>query len=591
MGAAAWMIALASLQSLANPQPPPRAPQPSARTLPFTTQTVRIDLIAVDAKGRVLDNLKTSEFELRDDNVAQPIEAVHFVPPSTSQARLVAIFLDEYHVSPDANDRIRNSVERFIVNELRPDDLLVVMKPLDSIFAIKLTTDREVALSAVRSFEGRKGEYGARNAYERDFMAGAPARIEASRTQIALSALNALAVRLARFPDQRKALIVVTEGFGRVDRGRGLEYLPTVETVIRSADQGNVAIYPVSPRLPVADDRGLETVAALAAETAGRAPATDLDAGLRRALEEASGYYVLTYRVRRPEDGRFHAVQVQITRPGTSVRARKGYFAPSPDEALRASLLDGATDRKPPRPPEPAPHASPLIRAWFGTSRGDDGRTRVTFVWEPAARLTGERNRRVPSRLVLTALAPDDTVLFEGIVTPTGPGTLDDAGAPRPLAVFETPPGRLRLRMSIQDAARQVLDSDVRSITVRDMKAGVSIATPEVLRARNAREFRTLDAEAGVPVASREFSRTERLLVRFRAYGVDSENPTVTAKLQSKIGGTMRDLTVKAPSEPGGVNEIDVPLADLAAGDYLIQVAASGTAGSATDVIDFHVTP
>src|SRR6185369_2332779 len=121
-----------------------------------------------------------------------------------------------------------------------------------------------------------------------------------------------------------------------------------------------------------------------------------------------------------------------------------------------------------------------------------------------------------PTRLVLTALAPDNTVLFEGPVNPTGAAQIDDAGAAPSRAVFDAPPGRVRLRMSIQDAARQQLDADVRSLAVRDMQRGVTIGTPEVLRARNAREFRALDTTLlAVPVAAREFSRTERLLVRF----------------------------------------------------------------------------
>ena len=59
----------------------------------------------------------------------------------------------------------------------------------------------------------------------------------------------------------------------------------------------------------------------------------------------------------------------------------------------------------------------------------------------------------------------------------------------------------------------------MRELSVRDLRGEVAIGTPQVLRARNAREFRTLEAEAAVPVASREFSRTERLLIRFQAYG------------------------------------------------------------------------
>jgi hypothetical protein len=52
----------------------------------------------------------------------------------------------------------------------------------------------------------------------------------------------------------------------------------------------------------------------------------------------------------------------------------------------------------------------------------------------------------------------------------------------------------------------------------------------------------------------------------------------------------MRDLPVTAPTAPGGACEVDVPLAGLAAGEYLIEIAATSPAGDARDVVDFRVT-
>ena len=171
----------------------------------------------------------------------------------------------------------------------------------------------------------------------------------------------------------------------------------------------------------------------------------------------------------------------------------------------------------------------------------------MTFVWEPAARVPGDRVRRQVARLILTARSSDGTVLFEGPVAPTGPAAIDDPAATPSRVVLDMPPGRLRLRMSIQDAASQVLDQDVREVSVRDLRGDVAIGTPQVLRARNAREFRTLDASEAVPVASREFSRTERLLIRFQAYGPGGAPPVVSARLLGRTG--QRDA--RADGRPG----------------------------------------
>jgi VWFA-related protein len=560
-----------------------QAPVPAA-----APHLVSIDVIASDDHGRRVDTLTPADFELREDGSVQALATARFVRDG---ARLLAIYLDEYHITPGANaDRVREALARLIDDDLGPDDLVAVMKPLDSLFAIRLTRDRAALRGLVDAFDPRRGDYEPRNAYERNYIAGTPARIEAARTQVAWSAINALAVHLGSLSDRRKTLLVVTEGIERSERRRGLENLPTFDTVIRSANRSNVAIYSLDPRDQSLDDGDSELLRRLAGETDGQAIAADLDGGLRGAVADSSAYYLLTYPSAHPEDGRFHEVQVRVKRPGVTVRARRGYFSPSPDEAMRTALLARLNAPKPPAPSEPAPHASTLIRPWFGLSRGDAGRTRVMFVWEPAPRVPGDRTRRTASRLVLTARASDGTTLFEGPVVPTGPATIDEPGAASARALFDAPPGRLRVQMSIQDAAAQLLDRDVRDITVRDLRGQVALGTPQVLRARNAREFRSLDAAQAVPVVSREFSRSERLLIRVPVYGPAGQRLSVSARLISRMGQVMRDLA--ATTSPGAedLHDIDLPLAGLAAGEYSLEVTATTAAGEAKDRFSFRVT-
>src|SRR5207237_4222146 len=128
--------------------------------------------------------------------------------------------------------RIRGALNRFVGDVLGPLDLIVVMRPLDSLLTIQMTRDRERVHEALNAFEGRKGDYAPRNAYERNYIAGTPARIEQLRAQVTTSALNALAVHLGMLStDARKTLIVVSEGLPRVDRRRGLAPLPPIDPV------------------------------------------------------------------------------------------------------------------------------------------------------------------------------------------------------------------------------------------------------------------------------------------------------------------------------------------------------------------------
>src|SRR4029079_11324875 len=83
-------------------------------------------------------------------------------------------------------------------------------------------------------------------AFERNFIAGTPARVEAARAQIATSSLEALATELGQLGAGRKTLIVVTEGFSR-SRRRGDSLLPSLDSVVMAANRGFVSIYPFDP--------------------------------------------------------------------------------------------------------------------------------------------------------------------------------------------------------------------------------------------------------------------------------------------------------------------------------------------------------
>jgi VWFA-related protein len=565
-------------------------------------QTVRIDAIAADSGGAIVRALDAADFEVRDGSSLVALDEARFVD---DRSRAVAIYLDEYHVTSGANaDRARAAVMELIEREIGPDDRVVLLKPLGSLLTIEPVADRDEARRIVASFEGRRGNYQARTDYERTYMSGTPERIDAARTQIAVSALNALAVRLGSLNDRRKTLLVVAEGLDdALPRRRGQEYLATLDSVVRSANRGNVSIYPVDPApasstvsappsaadgSPRADN---DSLAALAARTQGRMVSSpggraELALAIRRAVAEASAYYMLSYRHAREHDGRFQPVEVRVKRPGVQVRARSGYWTPSPSDRLGAELMAAAA--RPPAPVrvEPMRYNSPLIRPWFGLSLSEAGKLRVTFVWEPAPGVPGDRNAITPARLELTVLDEEDSVVFQGPVLPTGPVVTERAGPAR--AVFETEPGRLRLRMKIEDASRRQVDSDVRDLEVRDVRGKVAIGTPQFLRARNAREFRAiLDNPEAVPVSSREFSRSERLLVRFPAYAPGDEVPTVGARLLNFAGQSMR--TLDASRDARGLYEVDISLAGLASGDYYLELSASSSAGQTGERVAFRV--
>jgi hypothetical protein len=117
----------------------------------------------------------------------------------------------------------------------------------------------------------------------------------------------------------------------------------------------------------------------------------------------------------------------------------------------------------------------------------------------------------------------------------------------------------------------------------------VALSTPRVLRARNAFEYRNLSTRPdSVPTASRDFRRTDRLLVRFETYGPGETRPAATARLLNRTGQPMADLPVSTPRPE--VCHIDLPLASLAPGEYLIEITAKDGESTASEVIPIRVT-
>ena len=450
----------------------------------------------------------------------------------------------------------------------------------------------------------------------------------------------------ASLPAQLNDPIAAMPGIGNRARGRTTEsvddrtdFMNTVDLntemreVFEIANRQNTSIYSLDPRGLAAfeydinetvgqdTDRralnsSLDTLRVLSENTDGRAiiNRNDLAVGMRQIIRDSSAYYLLGYTsTQAPTDGKFHRIDVKVARRGVDVRARKGYWAFTAADAARALA--------PPTPEAPTAVTTALnaiaepprgrpARFWIGTGRGENGRSRVTFAWERVAAIPGDRRETEPAaRVSLTATALDGRPLFRARVPDEAqPGSVPEVSsnaasppnpAPPPAAAvgaalpgaavsFEAPPGQLQLRIVVEGAKGQVIDSVTRELTVPDFtKVELSFGTARVFRGRTVRDMTALKANpAAIPTADREFSRTERLLVRADAYAPGGETPTVTARLLNRSGQKMSDLSVTAAA--GGF-ELELPLASLPVGDYLIELNATTASGSAQELVAFKI--
>jgi len=216
-----------------------------------------------------------------------------------------------------------------------------------------------------------------------------------------------------------------------------------------------------------------------------------------------------------------------------------------------------------------------LARTWIGMSPGADGKTKITFVWNPTPTTPGMR-RELPARVALMAGGANSDLLYRNRGFP--PGRVE----------FDVPPGQMDLEIVVQDAAGEMLDRETQKIVVPSLGLGLTISTPQLFRGRTLPEWQQLAADpAAIPVIEREFRRTDRLLVRVGAQ-VGAGTPVLTARMLNREGGQMSVLPVTAG--PGGLSQIDVSLAALPPGDFLIEVAAKDGGEQTATLIAIRVT-
>jgi VWFA-related protein len=405
-----------------------------------------------------------------------------------------------------------------------------------------------------------------------------------------------------------------------------------LKDVFIAATRNNTAIYTVDPRGlatnefdidenvgPQQDQAMLnsstDTLRSIAEETDGRAIVgrNDLAKGLQLAMQDSTAYYLIGYTsAAAPIDGKFHQIKVQLSasarRRGLQIRARRGYWAATVQDVAKAAKATGPEVPDTMKPVLQAlstiavqVQAGKYVRTWLGTGRGENGKTKVTLVWEPLPQQTGVRGDPAAGRVSLIAATEKGDLVYRGrspdannsqLPTPNSQGTAATTSrtpVPHQLT-FDAPPGKMELRMTVEGAAGGVLDQEIRTITIPDLTAAQpALSTPRVYSARTPREFQAIAGNPdAVPPASREFSRTTRLLIRFDSYGPGNEVPVAAAALLNNNGQKFTDVPVTAAAI-GGTHQIDLSLAPISPGEYVLEITVKGATGEAKALVAFRV--
>jgi VWFA-related protein len=378
------VLAIATLAAQSD-----QVPQPTFRT---GANYVRVDMYALQ-DGQPVQDLRRDEVEVLEDGVVQTVEAFEHVVvrPATTQAaapvepdgvrasreaaadsraRVFVIFLDTYHTQLEGSANVRRPLVRFLERVLGPDDLVALMTPEMSARDITLSRKTTI-LSNILSEEwwGRRARIADEDPKETLYrLCGSRMNLPRAvteeiiarrREKLTLDALEDLMTHLDGLREERKAVVVVTEGWmlyrpneklaapGQggpaappafrppvappADRGAlnqptlieceadrnalaQVDHDRRLREVTEDANRGNVTFYPVFARGLVAFDAPIsgdvpiqqdlanlrtrqDSLRALAVDTDGEAliNTNNIEGGLRRIADDLSSYYLLGY--------------------------------------------------------------------------------------------------------------------------------------------------------------------------------------------------------------------------------------------------------------------------------------------------------
>ncbi len=279
------------------------AQQTQAPAFRANVSLVVVDVVVRDGNGAIVRGLTASDFEVREDNKAQPIRSFDFeevttappgaapLPPILSAAtpatgpatatstasqaraaepaaapirredlagrRLLVLLFDLSSMQPEEVDRAGQAAVRYVDEQMTDADLVAVAS-IDTTLTVlsDFTSDRlavKRALSTFTAIDGVAFETPAAETAATDEAGGADAAAASAEYDLfnndaRLRAIRTLAEALAPI-EQKKAILYFSSGLARSGSDNQVE----LRTAISAAVRANVSLYPV-------DTRGLQAV-------------------------------------------------------------------------------------------------------------------------------------------------------------------------------------------------------------------------------------------------------------------------------------------------------------------------------------------
>jgi VWFA-related protein len=579
--------------------------------------------------------------------------------------RVYAIVIDDLHIHPLRANRARLVLRQFVDRYFAANDRAAVVVTSGVGNAMQeLTGSASAVLRAVDAFQGRgltsavieriNAYYRLRNVGElndgsedesnsssssRDRQINDPLEFErVYHARQTLTSLRDVARWLGTVPARRKALLFVSEGIeydlrNLVENRFAGGLLADLQDAIAGAARTSTSIYAIDPRgLGGMEDEKIElsslpddttqlgqsafanalrltqeNLQVLSEQTGGFAlvNTNDLNGGLERLVRDNSEYYVLGYESTNPRrDGRFHRVDVRVTRPGIRVITRRGYYA----RKENASAPVGSSA------PLKALLESPLavpglpIDSHVAVLRGaaDKGSALVTIEVGPGVEFRQENDIH-KGRLEVAVVAIDKNGKVAAAADPAldlnlRPQTrarADEHGI-RLTTRLSLKPGRYQIRVAVHDRTSGKGGSVLHDVDVPDYAKSPLMLSQLLVGSITGILKATANVDEELrnviplpPTATRAFTPTDEVTVFAELYdNRKTPDPVMLLTTISDEAGHVAfraeerlDAEVFDPVRRVYRHRVQIPLRGLAPGVYQLQVKAQPTRGATPAVV------
>ncbi len=638
---------------------------------------VEVDLVATDASNRPVTDLRQDEFLVFEDDrpraivsfarVALPVLRPH--PPlardiatntGTLEGRLLFLILDDVHTPRDRTTQVQAAARR-LIEQLGPQDqVAVLLMSLQKQGAREFSTNHAAVLQAIERFSATSARIARRNPREIGLpeFADLDDRPERAVAEVAsanvqgeferarpLVMIREVCAHLAGIAHRRKALVYVGQGpAGRLftpGASPGIDVELDVIRAMTAARRANVAMYSIgagglAPQdaegAPAEQDPAVpNTLGALSRQTGGfAAGGADPADTVERILSDTGSYYLVGFAADLPDRNTvknalaqlagnpwhgFRRIEVRTTRPGVTVRARRGYWAGDLGEKTTAAPVSAAADAAG-SVKGLLPKTDLSLRAGAAPFRSASNKAHdVAVVLEAAsaAFVPAERGKAFAERadLAIVALEPGERVR---LASQTAARLHLDAaktvalgdGRYQLCARIALPPGQYQLRLGVRSERAAQSGSVYVDLTVPDFaRAPLSLSGLVLEQKAAARPIAIAHADAISPIVPftpslrRTFAPSDEMWAYARVYRGTAAGAGAV-QLTATIVGAPDQVTVWTTAGspaltlgPGGEAAFRerLPLDRLAPGLYRLRVAAAvpGEPPQATREFDFEV--